>query len=142
MITQKISKYKPQWPTYGPAPMQQQQRLQIPYVERLDPDKYDRPSYNEHSMSKLAYALYLRNLEIKVGDLVVSKYTAQPFSKYSIYRIESIDEIHRYVKFNAPHIGPDCLNLKGTNGNSSYFKAGANLYRKVLPEELPEGFVV
>jgi hypothetical protein len=95
------------------------------------------PKESGHGMGKLEYALYLKNLKYGVGDWVVSKYIRPPLLMREVYKVVSIDEIHRFVKFGHPSIGPMCLTLENAWGQPAGGKQGGEMYRLVEEHELP-----
>lgn len=119
MIVLSIEKYKEAKP-------------HSPYFPSFTP-----PKTEEWGMGKLEYALYLSKLPYKIGDYVVSKYSHFPLLKREIYKVVNIDEIHRFVSFQHPEIGPLCLTLENAWGQVLSSRQGANIYRKVEEDELP-----
>lgn len=91
-------------------------------------------------MGKLEYAMFISTLPYKVGDYVASTYSKKPLLKREIYKVVNIDEIHRFVTFAHPDIGPMCLTLENAWGQTLSGRQGANLYRKVEDVELPPDF--
>lgn len=112
------------------------------YNRKFDVKKYI-PSFvlperkSGFEMGKLEYALFLKNLTYGIGDWVVSKYIRPPLLMREIYKVVNIDEIHHFVKFGHPSIGPLCLTLENCWGQLLSGKQGAEMYRLVQDEELP-----
>ena len=98
---------------------------------------YDRPSPN--TMGKLEYALFLRTMPIQKGDLVVSCFNKnkRPYRVADIYQVIDIDELHRFVVWASPDVGPLCLNLRGCNSTHHTFKGGAAMYVKIEEKDYP-----
>ena len=63
------------------------------------PTFYQPGANSRNEMSKLEYAMYVSNLPYKPGDLLVVKNAQAPYRYTDIYRLKSIDEIHRFVVF-------------------------------------------
>ena len=99
------------------------------------------PKESGHEMGKLEYALYLKNLKYGVGDWVVSKHIRPPLLLREIYKVVMIDEIHRFISFGHPDIGPLCLTLENAWGQLVEGKRGGTFYRLVEPYELPNELV-
>jgi hypothetical protein len=91
----------------------------------------------QYDMGKLEYAMFLRNLPYKVGDWVVSRHVNTPLLKREVFKVVAIDEIHRFVTFGHPTVGPMCLTLASMWGDVLTGRHGANVYRKVDDHELP-----
>lgn len=92
-------------------------------------------------MGKLEYALYLKNLPYGVGDWVVSKHIRPPLLLREVYKVVMIDEIHRFISFGHPDIGPLCLTVENAWGQLVEGKRGGTFYRLVEPHELPNELV-
>ena len=107
------------------------------------PPRYPVTNYQgNHNMGKLEYAMFLKTLETKVGDLVISKYQMSPPRMAEIvHRVVSIDEVHRFVEFGGPGIGPKCFNLQSVKGGNIEWKGGAILYRKLDPKHYPPEWI-
>lgn len=91
------------------------------------------------SMGKLEYAMYLRNLPLKKGMVVVNKVVVnRPYHKWQCYLIEDILEIHRYVQYDNDAVGPLCLVLKHWDGDVCAWKGGGNQYKEAEFEHLPQ----
>lgn len=118
MIIHSIEKYKEKFSRYIPS--------------------FISPPDDEWRMGKLAYAMYLSKLPYKVGDYVTSKYSNPPLLKREIYKVVNIDEIHRFVTFGHPDIGPLCLTLENAWGQTLSGRQGSNIYRKVEFSEFPQ----
>ena len=99
---------------------------------------YTPPDFN---MGKLEYALFLKTLPIKVGDLVTTQYQKAPFYPGTVYKVHSIDEIHKFVEFCHPTIGPKCLNLQRVDGTVVPWKGGARLYHKIEDADIPQEWI-
>jgi hypothetical protein len=91
-------------------------------------------------MGKLEYALYLRNLPLKKGMLVVSKYLGdyQQYHTWQVYKIVDILEIHRFVEYGDENVGPKCLVLQHFDGQTLEWKGGGNQYKEANYELLPQ----
>lgn len=128
MITQEIVRYKAKHTPYSyTTPTHVPQQYPVPY--RGNP---------EWQMGKMAYALYLQTLPYKVGDLVVPYHCVKPYADYLVCRVRGIDEIHRFVVFAAPAVGPLCLELEELNGRVRPNRAGAAVYKRVDPADYPD----
>jgi ribosomal protein S17 len=92
----------------------------------------------QKEMSKLEYALHIKNLDYQVGDLV-APITIQhrPYSKWEVYKLISIDEVHRFVTFTEQG-GPHCLTLQTVTGTELPYKGGTRQYRRIFIWEVPE----
>jgi hypothetical protein len=146
VITKSIERYKPkyhgikQWAgSLLPTPLSVKQ-----VTEGINnPDSNDRPlnppRYQDHihRLSKLEYGFFLRDLKIKKGDIVASKYTQKPYNKFVVFKVVEIDEVHLFVEFGPSTVGPICLNLTSINGSHA-FKGGASIYEKVEEADYPE----
>ena len=95
------------------------------------------PFRSNFEMGKLEYAMYLRNLPFKKGDCVVSTWASTPYIPEEVFRINDISEIHRFVAFCAPMTGPLCLELETFSSGLMPGRKGGNLYKKVMPHEMP-----
>jgi len=119
MITREINKYNIPIQTY-------------PIISYFDNTK---PVANE--MGKLEYALFIRNLPFKIGDLIVPIIYLAPYYAHDVVKLISIDEIHRLVKYLGKEIGPLCLRLEEVSGKTRPAPGGALLYKKVDHEHIP-----
>lgn len=138
--------YRPQWPQFRSANTQI-----LPAVPEPRPSRWiglvetvDHGSTHNHGtvaspngMSKLQYAQFLKNLPIKVGDLVTSVFSRKPYHAHGVYRVESIDEIHRFVEWGPTGVGPLCLNLRRCREGATPHKGGANNYQVVGGADIP-----
>jgi hypothetical protein len=120
MITQSITKYKEK--TYS-------QPQQYPVTN------WQRP---QTQMGKLEYALFLKNLPIKIGDLVVPSLSTPPYYDYQVCKVVGIDEIHRFITFGANNSGPMCLELEEFTGRRRPGRASPSYYRTLNPSEYPD----
>ena len=120
MITQSITKYKEKT-TYV-----QTQQYHVTNWQRPPPQ-----------MGKLEYALFLKNLPIKIGDLVVPSLSAPPYHDYQVCKVVGIDEIHRFITFGANNSGPMCLELEEFTGRRRPGRASPSYYRTLNPSEYP-----
>ncbi len=141
MITHHINKHAApvhqhgQWPSYYRPRLQHYDRPSPPVLL-----PYQHRAASPNAMSKLEYAIYLRDLPVKVGDLVTTKFTQKPYHARGVFRIQSIDELHHYVTWGAPEIGPMCLNLQGITQDGVSFithKGGGNFYHKIADDDIP-----
>lgn len=107
--------------------------------------QYTQPVYPlaQHSnpsplMGKLEYAMFVRNLPFKVGDLIVPIHYNPPYPDYMVTRLRSIDEIHRFIQFGRNDAGPMCLELEEFDGRIRPGRAAAKIYKLVNPSEYPD----
>lgn len=139
--------YRPQWPQFRSANTQI-----LPAVPEPRPDRWKGLGRSEevdhtsgtletvaspNGMSKLQYALFLKQLSIKVGDLVTSVFSRKPYHAHGVYRVESIDEIHRFVEWGPSTVGPICLNLRSCREGATPHKGGALMYQIVGGFDIP-----
>lgn len=80
----------------------------------------------------------MKKLEFGKGDFVVSKWTTtKPYRATAVFLVVDIDELHHYVEWAPPDVGPLALNLQSIFPNCKVIKGGANMYQKVSPEDVP-----
>jgi len=91
----------------------------------------------DKEMSKLEYAMYVQSLPFRPGDLLVAKTAHPPYNYQDVYKLQSIDEIHRFVKFCMPAVGPLCLELEYFSGQARGSRGGGNCYKKVEQWDIP-----
>jgi len=88
-------------------------------------------------MGKLEYAMFLNNLGIKQGDLVVQIFAYAPYHPRQVYQVRSIDEIHHHVQWGPLGVGPLCLNLHSCIDGVTMHKGGARQFKKIEPVDYP-----
>jgi hypothetical protein len=91
-------------------------------------------------MSKLEYAMYVKNLPFRPGDLLVAKNSFPPYHVQEIYKLVNIDEIHRFVQFCLPEVGPLCLEMEYFNGRTRSSRGGGSCYKKVEEWDIPRAW--
>ena len=145
MITQQISPYKEKvsWSSnYFEGASWQNGRWQSRPTNVLalpTPRVTDQPINKLHAMTKIEYALWLKTLPFKVGDLVVSKFQRKPYYVRSVHRVLAIDEIHHFIDWGGEAVGPMCLNLQPCKIiGGSPIKGGGKMYIKVEGDDIPE----
>ena len=131
MITQEITKHKSLEPDYSSV------QSGGAYAQWQGGTYHRGNDLPSPTMSKLEYALFIRNMGINVGDFVVNKVSTRPFSVYQVFRVVGIDEIHRFVKYDNEVIGPLCLHLQSRYMTSPPFKGGGRQYTVVKPDDMP-----
>ena len=94
-----------------------------------------------NGMSKLQYSMFLQQLDLKVGDLVTSIFSRKPYHFRGVYRIDSIDEMHRFVEWGPAQVGPLCLNLHSCLDGVTSHKGGAKMYQIVGKADTPQEWV-
>ena len=92
----------------------------------------------QYEMSKGEYALYLKKIPFKKGDLVVSIYTnSVPLRQWDIQLVFDIQEVHHFVDdWGNELTGPRCVGTITSQGNRVWICP--NLYRKCTVDELPD----
>lgn len=121
MIVYSIDKYKDRWAYQYTPPT-------------------TRPSIAGREMGKLEYALYIKNLGYKKGDLIVKKHAMPPYLHNEVYKVYDIMELHRFVQWGGEGIGPRCLVLQDIQGYIVPGYAGADMFKKVEYSNCPEGW--
>jgi hypothetical protein len=118
MITQSITKYK--------------EKMHV-QTQQYPVTNWQRP---QTQMGKLEYAMYIRNLPIKVGDLVAPSMSTPPYNDYQVCRVKGIDEIHRFVVFGQ-NSEPMCLELEEWTGRVRSGRAIPKYFKTISPDEYP-----
>jgi len=135
MIKQSITKYND--PVWTPTVHYHRPTQSPPWLNTYPLGGTHTPSKKE--MGKLEYATYLRDLPLKKGMLVVHKSLPDgvQYHTWQVYQIEDIMELHRYVEYDIPDIGPKCLVLRHFDGNLLEWKGGGNQYKEAKFDLLP-----
>lgn len=99
MLTHSINIYKPPQSTY-------QQHSVVPLNQN-----------NIARMGKFEYNMYLNKQPFKRGDIVVGKSIPDltGVTKYAIYKVIDIQEIHYSVEYDIHSQKPRCLHLKNVD---------------------------
>jgi hypothetical protein len=97
-------------------------------------------------MEKLEFALFLKTLDVEVGDLVVFGERAGPLTVHECNLVVDIDEIHKFVDWGNSYSGPKilslaCLSHIPNHGLCAPWKAGVSSYKKISKDRWPKEWV-
>ena len=145
MITQSIEVHKSTYQGHTNPVHWQQQREPNPNA----------PYANAQPMDKLAYAKYLGQLGYGKGDFVCfaesqKAHGSPQFTKWQVSFIADVIEIHHMVSdWGTNKSGPRCVNVLNYGSGATPTQGGrligptlngANLYKKIKIEDVPEDF--
>jgi hypothetical protein len=126
MLTQKIDKYQePPW-----VSSQQMQGYQSTH-------NFHSPFKGFNILTPGQFELYLKQLQFKEGDYVVSKFARPPYNDLQVEVVRKIQTLHHCVVYwGTADGGPYILGLGGFHGGSLHW-AGPGAYTTIKEDEIP-----
>jgi hypothetical protein len=109
------------------------------WEDDVEPDNAPRRLHRPNEMGKMEFAMYVRNSNLKKGDLVASKWSKTPYHARGVYRIKDIQEIHHFVSdWGTAESGPYILTLQSVNPKEQTIQGGPGMYTKVIGNDIPD----